>query len=87
MPEHKTRREVEAEVDRLITAAIEPHYPPMRAVLNRLEPLEAIALLGTLAAEVLDRFPPGERTQIALAWSQTIHESVRDGLVAREGQG
>jgi hypothetical protein len=54
--------------ERSIEQHIGPHRKPMRRILATLHPLEAIALLGYLTAETLERFPDDERADILAAF-------------------
>jgi hypothetical protein len=59
-------RAIEA-AERSIEHHIRPHREPMRRIFASLEPLEAIALLGYITAETIERFPPDERANILAA--------------------
>lgn len=52
---------------RSLERATRPHREPMRRIFASLEPLEAIALLGFIAAETLERFNPHQRATILTA--------------------
>jgi|KBSMisStandDraft_5_1062788.scaffolds.fasta_scaffold00235_43 hypothetical protein len=85
----RTRQQIIADAESLIMAEIERHFPIIRNQLAELHPLEAYALLGNLMVEMIERFPPGERMQLANAWiktfRETFREGVRDGLDAQPG--
>ena len=49
---------------------------PLRDYLIRLEPLEAVGVLGVLMNGCLNRFPPSEREDIAEAWIMTFREGI-----------
>lgn len=73
----------EAELDlaeRLIQRRIDHELPVLQRRLNRLEPLEVIAILGHLTTEAFKRVEPEHRMSTWAAWTETLTESVRDTL-------
>jgi hypothetical protein len=66
--------------EHLLQRVVDRHLPHLRTRLDRLQPLEAIAILGHLTDATLKRFPPTERTQMARAWADVLLEGVRDSL-------
>jgi hypothetical protein len=75
-----SRAAMETEAERRILLVIEEHYPPMRAQLDTLQPLEAYALLGNLVLDTIARFPPSQRVRLTKAWAVTLIEGVQDGI-------
>jgi hypothetical protein len=66
-------RIVKAEVERLLAEnAVAPYQELMRRTFANLQPLEAIALLGYLVAETVERFPPDQRAEILAAFCDEL---------------
>jgi hypothetical protein len=57
---------------REIERAISKHRGHIRAMLLDLDPLEAIALLGFLTTETIQRFKPDQRTEILSAFCDEL---------------
>jgi hypothetical protein len=71
---------METEAERRILAQIQTYYPRIAECLEKLEPLEAFALMGNIMADTIARFPPEERVRMTKAWVVTLMEAVRDGI-------
>lgn len=52
--------------------AIAPYQELMRRTFSNLQPLEAIALLGYLVSDTIDRFSPDERAEILRAFCDEL---------------
>jgi uncharacterized protein YejL (UPF0352 family) len=73
---------MEADAERRILAQIETYYPQIAECLEKLEPLEALALMGNIMADTLARFPLEQRLQMANAWTTTLLEGVQENVDA-----
>ena len=60
--------------ERAIQRAIQVHREPMRRIFASLQPLEAIALLGFLIGETIERFPPDQRAETLAALYDALQE-------------
>jgi hypothetical protein len=56
----------------LVENSIAPYQELMRRTFANLRPLEAIALLGFLVSDTINRFPPGERADILTAFCDEL---------------